>query len=430
LSYCVKREDDLAGEIVLGLDIGTTKVAAVIGERRENGKLEITGVGTSLSTGMRKGVVVNIEATLRAVSEAVEAAEVMSGHEVTSCWTGIGGNHIDGINSKGVVAVTGRGRELREISQTDVDRVIEAAKAVVIPMDRQILEVIPQSFIVDHQSGIRNPLDMIGVRLEVQVHIITCSLTSAQNLIRCVNRAGFKVDGLIHKGIAAGRAVLTAEEKELGTALVDLGGGTTDIIVYIQGAPYSTSTIPIGGAQVTGDISIVKNLPFETAEKVKREAGCCWEPLLEESESIIVPGMGGRPPIPIPRIHLEQIIEPRMAEILTKVKEELEKQGFLGQLGGGVVLTGGASQISGSADLANRILNLPVRVGAPLMMGGLVNEYMSPAFSTAVGLVLEGDEKSGGKERENESDRAHAKSPPKVFSMVGKAVSWVKNEFF
>ena len=303
--------------------------------KKGGGSLEITGIGVAPSTGMKKGVVVNIEATLRSVAMAVESAEMMSGREVTALWTGIGGNHIDGINSRGVVAVTGRNKDLREISNDDVDRVLDAARAIVIPLDRKILEVIPQTYIVDHQIGIRNPVDMIGVRLEAEVHIITCSLTSVQNLVKCVNRAGFKVPGLILQSLASGRSVLTDEEKELGVAVIDMGGGTTDLIVYVEGAPYFTSTIPLGGAQVTGDIAIVKNLPIEMAEKVKCEAASCWAPLVDQTETILVPGMGGRAPMPIPKIQIEQIVEPRMTEIFSKVREELDKHNLIPQLGGG-----------------------------------------------------------------------------------------------
>ncbi len=258
--------------VVVGLDIGTTKVCVVIGERNEQGILEITGVGMSPCTGLRKGVVVNIEATLKAVEAAIESAEMMSGREVRECCTGIGGSHIDGLNSRGVVAISGKKRENREIGHEDIERVIEAARAVVIPMDRRILEVIPQTYIVDDQKGIRDPLDMIGVRLESEVHIITCSVTSAQNLIKCVNRAGFKVSNLVLQSLAAGRSVLTREEKELGVALIDLGGGTSDVLVYSDGAPYSTFTVPAGGTQVTGDISMLRNISVETAEKIK--VGC------------------------------------------------------------------------------------------------------------------------------------------------------------
>jgi len=375
---------------VAGLDIGTTKVCAVIGEVNENGALEITGVGTCPSTGLRKGVVVNIEATLRSVSQAIESAEMMSGREVHETWIGIGGSHIDGINSRGVVAVTGKNRETREIGSDDIRRVLEAAQAVLIPMDRKLLEVIPQNFIVDDQKGILDPLNMIGVRLEAEVHIITCSTTGAQNLIKCVNRAGFRVKDLILQTLAAGRSVLNPDEKELGVALVDLGGGTTNVLVYSGGAPYSISTIPAGGSQVTSDISIIKNISFETAERIKLDSGCCWEPFLEEDDEIIVPGVGGRPPQAIPKSQILAIIRPRMEETFKLVKEKLDKLSFSRPLGGGVVLTGGGAQLLGATELASQVFNLPVRVGVPLPVGGLVEDYRSPAFATAVGLVLEG----------------------------------------
>ena len=376
---------------MVGLDIGTTKVCAVIGELNENGTLEITGVGTCHSTGLRKGVVVNIEATLKSVSQAIEAAEMMSGREIHEVWTGIGGNHIEGINSRGVVAVTGKNRETREISHEDIKRVMEAAQAVLIPMDRRLLEVIPQSYIVDNQKGIQDPLNMIGVRLEAEVHIITCSTTGAQNLIKCVNRAGFRVKDLILQTLAAGRAVVTPEEKELGAALVDLGGGTTNVLVYSEGAPYSISTIPAGGTQVTSDISIIKNISFETAEKIKLDSGCCWEPFLEEEDDeIIVPGVGGRAPQAIPRSQILAIIRPRMEETFKLVKEKIDKLSISRPLGGGVVITGGGAQLLGAAELASQVFRLPVRVGNPLPVGGLVEDYRSPAFATAVGLVLEG----------------------------------------
>ncbi|GHV94130.1 cell division protein FtsA [Spirochaetia bacterium] len=415
--------------MIVGLDIGTTKVCAVIGERNEQGILEITGVGVCPSTGLRKGVVVNIEATLRAVAAAIEAAEMMSGREAHDCWTGIGGSHIDGINSRGVVAITGKKRETREIGPEDIARVIEAARAVVIPMDRQILEVIPQNYIVDDQKGIRNPLDMIGVRLESEVHIITCSVTSAQNLVKCVNRAGFRVTDLVLQSLAAGRSILTQEEKDLGVALIDLGGGTTDMLVYTDGAPYSTSTIPAGGTQVTNDISIIKNISFETAEKIKLDAGCCWEALLEENEDIIVPGVGGRPPLPIPRSQILTIIKPRMEEIFKMVKEKLDKLNLSRPLGGGVVLSGGGAQLSGVVELANSILNLPARVGSPIPspgLGGLVEEYRSPAYATAIGLVLEGNDRSAKLEGERGSEQADKKHA----DLLGKLKSWLTDEFF
>jgi cell division protein FtsA len=409
--------------LVVGLDIGSTKVCAVIGERNENGILEITGAGMCPSTGLRKGVVINIEATLRAARTAIEAAEMMSGREVYSCWTGIGGGHIDGINSRGAVAVTGKNRE---IGKDDIERVLEQARAVAIPMDRQVLEVIPQNYIVDDQRGIRDPLDMIGVRLEAEVHIITCSGTGAQNLIKCVNRAGFKVNDLVLQSLAAGRAVLMPDEKEMGTALIDLGGGTTDVLVYSEGAPYSTITIPLGGGQVTGDISLVKSISFETAERIKLEAGCCWEPYIEEDDDIIVPGVGGRPPLSIPRSQMLGIIRPRMEEIFAKVQEKLDKLGLSRPLGGGIVLTGGGAQLLGAAELASDMFGLRARIGSPLAVKGLVQEYRSPVYATAVGLVLEGNDRElkPGDERIGDGRREKSREP-----LISKLIDWLEGFF-
>ena len=399
-----------------------------MGEVNENNTLEIIGVGTCPSTGLRRGVVANIEATLRSVSQAIEAAEMMSGREAYEVWTGIGGNHIEGINSRGVVAVTGKNRETREIGDDDIKRVLEAAQAVLIPMDRKVLEVIPQNYIVDDQRGILDPLNMIGVRLEAEVHIITCSTTGAQNLIKCVNRAGFKVKDLILQTLAAGRAVLSQEEKELGVALVDLGGGTTNVLVYSGGAPYSINTISAGGTEVTRDISIIKNIPFETAEKIKLEAGCCWEPFLEEDGEIIVPGVGGRPPQAIPKSQIMAIIGPRMEETFKLVKERLDKLPYARTLGAGIVLTGGGAQLLGTAELAAQVFKLPVRIGRPLPVGGLVDDCRSPAFSTAVGLVLEGFDRAP---REGitpgEVSRVKGKGAPPFWGNLKK---WFEEEFF
>ncbi|GHV51054.1 cell division protein FtsA [Spirochaetia bacterium] len=368
---------------------------------------------------------VNIEATLRSIMTAIESAETMSGREVHTVWTGIGGSHIDGINSRGVVAVTGKGRE---IGASDIARVLEAARAVMIPMDRQILEVIPQSYIVDDQKGIRDPLDMMGVRLEAEVHIITCSGTSAQNLTKCVNRAGYLVNDLVLQSLAAGRSVLAAEEKELGVALVDLGGGTTELLVYSDGTPYSITTIPAGGEQVTRDISIIKGISFENAEKIKIDAGCCWEAMLEANDDVIIPGVGGRPPMRIPRAQILTIIQPRMEEIFRMVKEELDTLNLSRPLGGGIVLTGGGAQLLGVAELANQVFRMPVRVGTPLSIGGLVEEYRSPVYAAAVGLVLEGNDREG----KAGSDRSGG-TPPRESGQDGfhiKLLDWLKKEFF
>ncbi|MCL1836286.1 MAG: cell division protein FtsA [Treponema sp.] len=423
-------------DMIVGLDIGTTKVCVVIGERSEKGIIEITGVGVSPSAGMRKGVVVNIEATIKSIIDAIEAAEMMSGREVHACWTGIGGIHIEGINSRGVVAITGQKRENREIGKDDMYRVIEAARAVVIPLDRQIIQTIPQSYIVDDHRGIKDPLGMIGVRLEAEVHIITSSATSAENLLRCVNRAGFKASKslLLLQALAAGRAVLTPEEQDLGVALIDLGGGTTDVLVYYDGAPYSTFTIPVGGFEVTKDISTIKSISIEAAEKIKTESACCWEPLLEHADDILVPGVTGRPPLAIPRSHIYEIIKPRMEEIFELVKQKLACLGLPRPLSGGVVITGGGASLTGAVELAGDIFRLPARMGTPIRfanMGGLVDEYRDPGYATAIGLVLEGDR------RENEDFAEHIpptrqQLPLKKDSAgpLGKVIDWVKNGLF
>jgi len=423
----------MSSDMIVSLDIGSTSVRAVICERDADNILKIVGVGSRPSTGLRKGVVVNIEATLKAVCAAIEDAEMMSGLEVTDCWTGIGGNHINGINSRGVVGVTGKKRDVREreIGPEDIERVIEAAKAVVIPTDRQILEVIPQNFKVDDQKGIRNPLDMIGVRLESEVHIITCSVTGAQNLVKCVNRAGFRVNELILQTLAAGRAVLTQDEMDLGVVLLDLGGGTTDALVYVEGTPFSTYTIPAGGAQVTSDISIIKNISIDNAEKIKIDAGCCWDKLLDDNETVIVPGVGGRPPMSIPRSQILTIIRPRMEEIFKLVKQHLDTLNLPRPLGGGVVLTGGGAQLSGVVELANNILKLPARLGSTIPtqeIGGLVEEYRTPSYATVIGLALEGDRRfnSGAQERGGELRQSDKKS----VALIDKLRLWLKEEFF
>ncbi|GHU38481.1 cell division protein FtsA [Spirochaetia bacterium] len=376
---------------------------------------------------MRKGVVVNIEATLKSVAAAVEAAELMSGRAVDGCWASIGGNNIEGLISRGVVAVNGKSRENREISQKDVERVLEAARAVDFSMDRQILEVIPLAYKVDNQSGIRNPLDMIGVRLESEVHIITCSMTSAQNLVTCVNRAGLHVNGLILQSLAAGRAVLTEEEKELGVVLIDLGGGTTGVLGYSQGTPFLQAGIPAGSSQVTSDISIVKGVSLEAAEKIKVTAGCCWPPLLQDNpEDILVPGSGGRAPLTIPRIQVAQIIQPRIVEIFDMVREKIAPHTEKRVFGGGVVITGGGANLLGIADLAAEFFKMPVRVGSPLSTGGLAADYCNPSFATAVGLVLEG----GARENESGDHKKKADIRLPEFNFIRRFFDWIKREFF
>jgi cell division protein FtsA len=409
----------------------------MVGEINEKGQLEITGMGMRPSSGLRKGVVVNIEATVESIVATVDAAEMMCGREIKFCWPGIGGNHIDCVNSRGVVAVTNKNKDMREIGSFDIERVLEAAQAVAIPMDRQILQVIPQSYIVDNQRGIRDPLNMIGVRLESEVHIITCSVTSKQNLIKCVNGAKLIVNDLILQTLAAGRAVLTPEEMEMGVALIDMGGGTTDMLVYSEGSPFFNASVPAGGSLITSDLSKLKNISIETAERIKVDAGCCWAGLLDRDDNIIVPGVGGRPPLPIPKSQLLAIIQPRMEEIFMLVKDKLDKISLNRPLGGGIVLTGGGALLAGAAELAADIFRLPVRIGSPLPIAGLVDEYRTPVYSTAVGLLLSGYEREM-RNAPDQRDRGGEKKPPKGPprgpsrgpSVFERFFSWLGNDFF
>jgi cell division protein FtsA len=403
-------------DLIVGLDMGTTKICAIIGQVDENGSLEIIGVGTTPSRGLRRGVVVNIESTVKSILDAIESAEMMSGREVSSVFTGIAGSHIEGINSRGVVAVTGRERE---ITEEDIDRVIEAGKAIAFPMDREVLHVIPQEFVVDDQRGIRNPLGMIGVRLEAEVHIVTGAVTSAQNIIKCVNRAGFKVNDIILEPLASAKAVLSNDEKELGVLLLDMGGGTTDVLAYLEGSPYHTEILPMGGDQITNDLSIVLRTPLEAAEKIKKESGCCYMGMVHENEEVVIPGVGGRPHYSKLKKEIVEIIQPRMTEMLNMVKEQVDKKGYLKLLAGGIVLTGGGSIIPGAVELAQDIFDLPARVGIPIKMGGLIEEYSSPIFSTGIGLIMYG---LAGKEYNTEDKNKKGKG----FKGI---INWLK-EFF
>ena len=408
--------------VLVGLDIGTTKVTAVVGEYDEHNELTIIGVGTSESNGMRRGVVINIEATLKSVAAAVEKAEMMSGREIESVVTGIGGAHIEGINSRGVVAVSGKDRE---ITNDDIRRVIDAAKAVVIPMDREVLHVIPQEYVVDDQGGIRDPLDMIGIRLESEVHIITGTVSSAENLLKCINRAGFRVDEIVLESLASSEAVLSADEKDLGVLLIDLGGGTTNVLVHVDGAPYHTDVVSIGGQQVTSDLSIMLKTPIDSAERIKKDAGCCFMPLVDSDEEVIVPGVGGWPAASIPRKEMCRIIQPRMAEVFGMIRDQLEKKSLVGHLGGGIVLTGGGALLSGAAELAQEMFEVPARVGYPPSFGGLTKEFQSPSFATAVGLVMYAD----GAIRSAGTQSNSTSAPRRSGGVMRRIREWMK-EFF
>lgn len=371
-------------QIVVGLDIGTTKICAIVGEASGE-QVNIIGLGTFPSKGIRKGVVVNIESTVQSIKKAVEEAELMAGYPITSVYAGIAGGHIKGINSHGVIAVKNR-----EIGPNEVKRVIDAASAVAIPMDREVIHIIPQEYIVDGQDGIRDPVGMSGVRLEGRVHIVTGAITSAQNIIKCANRAGLDVDDIVLEQLGSSEAVLTSEEKELGVAIVDIGGGTTDLIIFVNGAIKHTAVVAVAGSHITNDIAMGLRTPVEEAEKIKLRYGCALVSMVRKDETIEVPSVGGRKPRVLSRQLLAEIIEPRVEEILTLVYEEVVRAGYGKLIASGVVLTGGTAILDGLPELAEQIFNLPVRRGTPMGIGGLVDLVNSPMYATGVGLVLYG----------------------------------------
>jgi len=373
--------------IIVGLDLGTTKVCAIVGEVKNAGEVDIIGIGISPSHGLKKGVVVNIDSTVESVKKAVQEAELMAGVEIRSVYVGISGNHIRGINSRGVVAIKNK-----EVGPTDVARVIDAARAVNIPMDQQILHVLPQEFIIDDQDGIREPLGMFGVRLEAKVHIITGGVTSIQNIVKSCSRAGLQVNDLVLQPLASSRAVLTTEEQDLGVAVVDIGGGTTDVALFLEGSMWHTEVIPIGGNHLTNDISIGLRTPSSEAEKIKIKYGCALSSLVKHEETLDVPSVGGRPPRQLSRQILSEIVEPRVEELFTMVQQRLKKTGFEDMFASGIVLTGGSALMEGLQEAAEHFLGLPIRRGAPRGIGGLMDVVNSPVYATGVGLVLYGAE--------------------------------------
>ena len=370
--------------IVVGLDIGTTKICAVVGEV-SHGEINIIGTGTSPSIGLRKGVVVNIESTVESIKKAVEEAELMAGCEISSVYAGIAGGHITGFNSRGIVAIKGP-----EITQNDVDRVIDAARAVAIPMDREVIHVLPQEYIVDEQTGIQNPVGMAGVRLEAKIHIVTGAVTSAHNIVKCANRSGLDVCDIVLESLASGEAVLTNEEKELGTGLLDLGGGTSDLAIFSGKIIKHTFVLSLGGNNLTNDIAIGLRAPLLEAEKIKTKFGTCLSTNINSDDTIEVPGMGGREPRKLPRQILGEILEPRMEEIFTLVQREIYRAGMENNINSGVVITGGTALLDGIIDVAESIFNLPTRLGRPTGISGLVDVVNNPMYATGVGLVLYG----------------------------------------
>jgi cell division protein FtsA len=371
--------------LIVGLDIGTTKICAIVGNLNDDGGIDIVGIGTSVSQGMRKGVVINIEGTVGAIKKALQEAELMAGCEIKSVFAGIAGGHIKGFNSQGVIAIKNR-----EVNNDDIRRVIDAAKAVAIPMDREVIHILPQEFIIDDQDGIKEPLGMNGVRLEAKVHIVTGAVASAQNIIKSCNRAGVDVADIVLEQLASADAVLSADEKDLGVALLDIGGGTTDIAIFVDGAIKHTAVLSLGGNHLTNDIAVGLRTPTPEAEKIKRKYGCCLTSMVGKDETIEVPSVGGREPRVLSRQLLAEILEPRVEEIFSLVNREIIKSGFEDVIASGVVITGGTSILPGMPELAEQIFNLPVRRGVPLEIGGLTDVVNSPVYATGVGLVKYG----------------------------------------
>jgi len=406
-------------KLIVGLDIGTSKVLAIVGEISSDGMVEIIGVGHQPSRGLKKGVVVNIESTVQSIQRAVEEAELMAGCQIHSVYAGIAGSHINSVNSHGIVAI-----KTKEVGQGDVDRVLEAARALPIPADQKILHILPQEFIIDRQEGVREPIGMSGVRLEAKVHIVTGAVSAAQNIIKCVRRCGLEVDDIILEQLASSMSVLTEDEKELGVCLVDIGGGTTDISVFTQGAIRHTSVIPIAGDQVTNDIAVALRTPTQYAEDIKKQYACAYGQGVEGGV-VEVPGVGDRAPRKLSRQTLAEVVEPRITELFELISEDLRKSGFIDLLGSGIVLTGGSAKMEGMVELAEEVFHAPVRLGVPQYVGGLSGVVHNPIFATGVGLVL-----YGSKQAASANFTPAGRAMPGRFSeILNRMRSWFQGNF-
>ncbi len=371
--------------IIVGLDIGTSKVVAIVGEINPEGRLEIIGLGSHGSKGLKKGVVVNIESTVQSIQRAIEEAELMAGCQIQSVFAGIAGSHIRSMGSHGIVAIRDR-----EVFQPDIDRVIDAAQAVAIPADQKILHILPQEFIIDTQEGVKEPLGMSGVRLEAKVHLVTCAVNAAQNIEKCIKQCGLGVDDIILEQLASSYSVLTEDEKDLGVCMVDIGGGTSDIAIYTEGAIKHTAVIPIAGDQVTNDIAMALRTPTQNAEEIKIKYACALGSLAGENETIKVPSVGEREDRSLSRQALAEVVEPRYEELFTLIQAELRRSGYEDLIPAGIVLTGGASKMEGVVELAEEIFHMPVSIGKPKNVSGLADIVRNPIYATAVGLLQYG----------------------------------------
>ena len=371
--------------MIVGLDIGTSKVVAIVGKRKMDGSIEVVGVGYNPSKGLKRGVVINIETTVQAIQRAVEEAELMAGCRIHSVYAGIAGSHIKSLNSHGIVAIRDR-----EVTQADIDRVIDAAQAVAIPADQKILHILPQEFVIDNQEGIKEPLGMSGVRLEAKVHLVTCAVNAAQNIEKCIRRCGLEVDDIILEQLASSHAILTEDEKELGVCVVDMGGGTTDIAVFTGGAIRHTAVIPIAGDQVTNDIAMALRTPTQNAEEIKIKYACALTQLAGADETIKVPSVGDRAPRNLSRQALAEVVEPRYEELFMLVQSELRRSGFEDMIPAGIVITGGSSTMEGVVELAEEIFHMPVRLACPQAVSGMTEVVNNPIYATGVGLLIHG----------------------------------------
>jgi cell division protein FtsA len=403
--------------LVVGLDIGTSKIVAIVAEISPEKRLNIVGLGAQPSRGLKKGVVVNIEATMASIQRVLEEAELMADCTITEVYTGIGGGHIRSLNSSGMVAI-----KEKEVTQADIDRVVETAKAIAIPNDQEILHILPQEFIIDGQEDVREPLGMSGVRLEVKVHIVTGAVSAVENITKCVRRCGLEVRDVMLQPLAAALAVLNDDEKELGVCLMDVGGGTTDLAVFTGGAIRHTAVIPIAGDQVTSDIAMTLRTPTKDAEELKLRHGCALRQLADPNDVIEVPGVGERGARKLSRQMLAEVIEPRIEELYTLAQAELRRSGFEELLSSGIVLTGGSALLAGMIELGEEVFHLPVRIGVPAYVGGLADVVRSPRYATAVGLLLEGREQF----LRAEQSRAQGGG---LTNVAGRMKQWFKANF-
>jgi cell division protein FtsA len=397
--------------MIVGLDIGTSKVVAIVGEINPEGTLEIIGIGSHSSRGLKKGVVINIDSTVQSIQRAVEEAELMAGCQIHSVYAGIAGNHIRSLNSHGIVAIRDR-----EVFQPDIERVIDAAQAVAIPADQKILHILPQEYVIDNQEGVKEPLGMSGVRLEAKVHLVTCAVNAAQNIEKCIRQCGLEVDDIILEQLASSHAVLTEDEKELGVCLVDIGGGTSDIAIYTEGAIRHTAVIPIAGDQVTNDVAMALRTPTPHAEEIKIKYACALASLAGENETIQVPSVGDRQDRSLSRQALAEVVEPRYEELFNLIQAELRRSGFEHLIAAGIVLTGGTSKMEGVVELAEEIFHMPVSIGKPRCFSGLADIVRNPVYATAVGLLQYGSFQAPGLGR--------VKSKNDSESLLGRVKQW------